>query len=40
MIRLERADFDEPQQLAALAAMAGLDVDQFKERFFRLVEPL
>jgi ATP-dependent phosphofructokinase / diphosphate-dependent phosphofructokinase len=40
MIRLERADFDEPQQLTALAATGGLDVDQFKERFFRLVESL
>jgi 6-phosphofructokinase 1 len=38
MIRLERADFDDPQQLAALAATAGLDVDQFRERFARLVE--
>ena len=33
MIRLERADFDEPQRLAALAAAAGLDVDKFKARF-------
>jgi len=40
MIRLERADFDEPQHLAALAATAGLDVDQFRERFSRLVESL
>jgi 6-phosphofructokinase 1 len=38
MIRLERADFDEPQQLAALATTAGLDVGQFRERFSRLVE--
>jgi 6-phosphofructokinase 1 len=37
MIRLERADFDEPQRLAALAATAGLDVDQFRTRFSRLV---
>ena len=40
MIRLERADFDEPQHLAALAATAGLDEDQFRERFSRLVESL
>ncbi len=40
MIRLERGDFDEPQHLAALAATAGLDVDQFRERFSRLVESL
>jgi 6-phosphofructokinase 1 len=40
MIRLERADFDEPQQLEALAAAAGLNVDQFRERFSRLVETL
>jgi 6-phosphofructokinase 1 len=39
MIRLERRDFDEPQRLAALAAAAGLDVDQFRERFARVVEP-
>jgi 6-phosphofructokinase 1 len=38
MIRLERRDFDEPQRLAALAAAAGLDVDQFRERFARVVE--
>jgi len=38
MIRLERADFDEPQHLATLAATAGLNVDQFRERFSRLVE--
>jgi 6-phosphofructokinase 1 len=38
MIRLERADFDDPQQLAALATTAGMDIDQFRERFARLVE--
>jgi 6-phosphofructokinase 1 len=40
MIRLERPDFDEPRQLAALAATAGLDVDQFRQRFSHLVESL
>jgi 6-phosphofructokinase 1 len=38
MIRLDRADFDDPQHLAALAATAKLDVDQFKDRFSGLVE--
>jgi 6-phosphofructokinase 1 len=38
MIRLERRDFDEPQRLATLAASAGLDADQFRERFARVVE--
>jgi len=36
MIRLERADFDQPEHLATLAASAGLDVDRFKARFSRL----
>jgi 6-phosphofructokinase 1 len=38
-IRLERADFDDPLHLAALAAAAGLGVEPFRERFSRLVEP-
>jgi 6-phosphofructokinase 1 len=38
MIRLERSDFDDPQHLATLAATAGLDANQFRERFARLVE--
>jgi 6-phosphofructokinase 1 len=38
MIRLERSDFDEPDHLSALAATAGLNVDQFRDRFARLVD--
>jgi 6-phosphofructokinase 1 len=38
MIRLERADFDDPKHLAALAGAAGMAVDQFKERFLRVVD--
>jgi 6-phosphofructokinase 1 len=38
MIRLEPADFDEPERLLALATAAGLDTDKFKARFSRLFQ--
>jgi 6-phosphofructokinase 1 len=38
MIRLETTDLAEPEHLTALAATAGLDVDEFKLRFARVVE--
>ncbi len=33
MIRLEAADFEEPQRLAALAVVAGMSPEQFRQRF-------
>ncbi len=38
MIRLERSDFDEPQRLAAVAAAAGKDPEQFRREFGYLVD--
>jgi 6-phosphofructokinase 1 len=37
MIRLERSDFEEPQQLAALAAAAGKSPEQIRQGFGYLV---
>ena len=37
MIRLERADFENPTQLAALASEARMTPHQFRERFERVV---
>jgi len=37
MLRLSRADFDDRQNLAKLAAIANLSVEQFQERFGYLV---
>jgi 6-phosphofructokinase 1 len=37
MIRLERSDFDDPQQLAKIAAEAGMDAEAFRARFGYLV---
>jgi 6-phosphofructokinase 1 len=37
MIRLERADFEEPQRLAKLAVTAGTSPEQFRGRFGYLV---
>lgn len=39
MIRLEPRDFEDPQQTAALAAAAGMSVEQFQDRFGYLVSP-
>jgi 6-phosphofructokinase 1 len=38
MIRLRRDDFDDPHDLARVAATCGLSLDAFKERFGYLVE--
>ncbi|MCH8150395.1 MAG: 6-phosphofructokinase, partial [Planctomycetes bacterium] len=38
MIRLERSDFESPTMLAALAAERGMTPQQFRERYFPLVE--
>jgi 6-phosphofructokinase 1 len=37
MIRLERSDFDEPEELAKLAAAVKMSTDQFRSRFGYLV---
>jgi 6-phosphofructokinase 1 len=37
MIRLERADFEEPQKLARIAGAAGMGTEQFRNRFGYLV---
>jgi 6-phosphofructokinase len=37
MIRLERADFEEPQKLARIAGAAGMGAEQFRSRFGYLV---
>jgi 6-phosphofructokinase 1 len=37
MIRLERSDFEEPERLAALAAVAGKSPEQFRQGFGYLV---
>ena len=37
MIRLERSDFENPTNLAKVAAAAGMSPDQFRERFGYLV---
>jgi 6-phosphofructokinase 1 len=39
MIRLERADFGDPQRLGRLAKAAGMTPEQFRERLSYLVEP-
>jgi 6-phosphofructokinase 1 len=36
MIRLERADFEDPHRLAKLAAVVKLTPDEFKARFGRI----
>jgi 6-phosphofructokinase 1 len=38
MLRLNQADFDDPHELAKLAATAGLSIDEFKKRFYYLIE--
>jgi 6-phosphofructokinase len=37
MIRLEKSDFEDPEQLALLARTAGLTPEQFRDRFAYLV---
>lgn len=38
MLRLNKTDFDDPHELAKLAATAHLSIDDFKQRFFYLIE--
>ncbi|MDY0083980.1 MAG: diphosphate--fructose-6-phosphate 1-phosphotransferase [Ignavibacteriaceae bacterium] len=38
MLRLNQADFDDPHELAKLAATAGISIDAFKQRFGYLIE--
>jgi 6-phosphofructokinase 1 len=38
MLRLNQADFDDPHELAKLAATAGMSIDKFKNTFSYLIE--
>ncbi|HQI40997.1 MAG TPA: diphosphate--fructose-6-phosphate 1-phosphotransferase [Ignavibacteriaceae bacterium] len=38
MLRLNQADFDDPHELAKLAATAGISIEAFKQRFGYLIE--
>ncbi len=38
MLRLNKADFEDPHELAKLAATAHISIDEFKKRFFYLIE--
>ncbi|MEO8231576.1 MAG: diphosphate--fructose-6-phosphate 1-phosphotransferase [Ignavibacteriota bacterium] len=38
MLRLNQADFDDPHELAKLAATAGISVETFKKKFGYLIE--
>ena len=38
MLRLNQADFDDPHELAKLAATAGMSIDKFKATFSYLIE--
>ena len=38
MLRLNQADFDDPHELAKLAATAGISIDEFKKKFYYLIE--
>jgi ATP-dependent phosphofructokinase / diphosphate-dependent phosphofructokinase len=38
MLRLNQADFDDPHELAKLAATAGMSIDKFKSTFGYLIE--
>jgi 6-phosphofructokinase 1 len=38
MLRLNKADFDDPHELAKLAATAHLSINEFKKRFYYLIE--
>ena len=38
MLRLNQADFDDPHELAKLAATAGLSINEFEKRFYYLIE--
>lgn len=38
MLRLNKTDFEDPHELAKLAATAHLPIDEFKKRFYYLIE--
>jgi len=38
MLRLNRTDFDDPHELAKLAATANISIDEFKNKFYYLIE--
>lgn len=38
MLRLNRADFDDPHELAKYAATCGISLDEFKKLFYYLIE--
>jgi 6-phosphofructokinase 1 len=38
MLRLNQSDFEDPYELAKFAATSGLTIDEFKEKFFYLIE--
>jgi len=38
MLRLNKADFEDPHELAKLAATAHISIDEFKKRFYYLIE--
>ncbi|HCY76416.1 MAG TPA: 6-phosphofructokinase [Ignavibacteriales bacterium] len=38
MLRLNQADFDDPHELAKLAATAGMTIENFKQKFNYLIE--
>ncbi len=38
MLRLNKSDFDDPHELAKLAATTGISIDDFKKTFYYLIE--
>lgn len=38
MLRLNQADFDDPHELAKLAATVGLSIDKFREKFYYIIQ--
>ena len=38
MLRLNKTDFDDPHELAKLAATAKISIDEFKNKFYYLIE--
>ncbi len=38
MLRLNRSDFEDPHELAKLAATTGISIDEFKNQFYYLIE--
>jgi len=38
MLRLNKTDFEDPNELAKLAATARISIDEFKKRFYYLIE--